>query len=178
MTNEDMKYYKLSYLIHANGGFKKIFLSKQSWDFYLSLLLTVLIVIFNKLPPLTNSEFIFVLGLNIALLGLILATYAIIFSIQDMKYLYALVFTNNYQYLLLQTTWTACWIFASIGLYGFLAGIHFSLILLIPAIFSTIYGFLGTVVIIAQTLRKFAVMAARKTPELQKAWEENDSKLK
>lgn len=176
MSKEDLKYYKLSYLIHAYGGIHKVFFSKRSWDFYLSVIVTGLILSFHKFVLLTGSQILFVISLNIALLGLILATYAIIFSIQDVAFLGALVSSNNYQYLLFQTTWTSLWIFASLGLFGFLVIIKFTLIVLAFAVFAITYSFLGTVVIVAFNLRKYAVMAARKTPELSNAWKENDKK--
>lgn len=178
MSKEDLKYYRFSYLIHTYGGIHKVFFSKRSWDFYLSVSVTGVILKFHKFAPLTGSQILFVIGLNIALLGLILATYAIIFSIQDVAFLGALVSSNNYQYLLFQTTWTSLWIFASIGLFGFLVIIKFTLIVLAFAVFATTYSFLGTVVIVAFDLRKYAVTAARKTPELMKAWENNDKRLK
>ena len=177
MSKEDLKYYKLSYLIHAYGGIHEIFFSKQSWDFYISVIVTGIILWFHKFIPLTGNQIIFVIGLNIALLGLILATYAIIFSIQDVDFLKALIRSNNYQYLLFQTTWTSYWIFASIGLYGILVIINFTFIVLAFAVFAITYSLLGTVVIVSYSLRKYAVMAGRRTPELMNAWEENDKKI-
>jgi len=178
MSKEELKYYRFSYLIHSYGGMRKVFFSKQSWDFYLSVIVTSLILLLHKFSPLSGSQILFVIALDLALLGLILATYAIIFSIQDVAFLRALVSSNNYQYLLFQTTWTSLWIFVSIGFLGFLVILNFSLIVLPFAVFATVYSFLGTVIIIAFNLRKYAVTAARKTPELQKAWEENDKSLK
>ena len=178
MSKEDLKYYRFSYLIHAYGGLHKVFFSKRSCDFYLSVIVTGVIIKFHKFASLTGSQILFVVGLNIALLGLILATYAIIFSIQDIAFLGALVSSKNYQYLLFQTTWTSLWIFTSIGLFGFLVIIKFTLIVLAFAVFATTYSLLGTVVIVAINLRKYAVMAARRTPELMKAWEDNDKRLK
>lgn len=176
MTKEDLKYYKFSYLIHTYGGLHKVFFSKKSLDFYVSIVVTCVIIKFYKFAPLSGNQILFVIGLNLALLGLILVTYTIIFSIQDIKFLSVLVSSNNYQYLLFQATWASLWIFISISLFGFLVFINFTLIVLIFAVFATIYGLLGTVVIVTFSLRKFAVLAARRTPELMEAWKEENYK--
>jgi hypothetical protein len=180
MQKDDLKYYRFSYLIHAYGGLHKVLFSKQSWDFYLAIIVTALIMSLHKFEPLISSQIVFVFALDLALLGLILATYPIIFSIQDVAFLRALVLSKTYQYLLFQAAWTSIWIFTSIGLFGFLVIVKFTLCILAPAIFFMVYGFLGTVVIVAFSFRKFAVQAARRTPELIKAWEdeENDKGLK
>ncbi len=178
MTDNGTKYYKLSYLIRTYGGPKKIFLSKDSWDFYIAVIFTLLIFIFHKSSPLSGNQIIFVIGLNVALIGLILATFAIIFSIQDEAFLSALVASKNYQYLLFQTTWTSCCVFTAIGLYGFLVVLSYTPIILALATFATLYGFLGTVVIVTSGLRKYGIMAARKTQKLRDAWEIPSNKSK
>jgi len=53
------------------------------------------------------TEAFFIIGLEIALLGLVLAIYAIIYSIQEETYLSTLIASGNYQYLLFETTWTS-----------------------------------------------------------------------
>jgi predicted membrane protein len=117
-----------------------------------------------------------VIGLDVALLGLILAIYAIIYSIQDEAYLSMLIASRNYQYLLFQTTWTSYWIFSSIALFGFLEVVYYNVIILAFALFTIIYGLLGTFILITKALRKIAVTAARKNDKLTKSWEEGEKK--
>ncbi|SMD31415.1 hypothetical protein [Picrophilus oshimae] len=102
--NKDLRYYSFAYLFHQNGGFKGIFLSKESWDFYISIVIIATIIYFHKLQPMSSAGIIFVIGLDVALLDLVLAIYAIIYSIQDENYLSALIASKNYQYLLFQTS--------------------------------------------------------------------------
>lgn len=176
MRNDDLKYYSMAYLFHLNGKIRGIFLSKQSWDFYLSFIIVLMISLFHRIQPMNVTGVILVIGLNVALLGLILATYAIIYSIQDEAYLSILIASGNYQYLLFQTTWTSYWIFSSIALFGFLEVIYYNVIILALALFTMIYGFLGTFILITTALRKMAITAARKNDKLRKSWEEGEKK--
>ncbi len=176
MRNNDLKYYSMAYLLRLNGGVRGIFLSKQSWDFYLSFIIVLMIFIFHKMQPMNVAGVVFVIGLNVALLGLILAIYAIIYSIQDEAYLSMLIASRNYQYLLFQTTWTTYWIFSSIALFGFLEVVYYNVIILAFALFTIIYGLLGTFILITKALRKIAVTAARKNDKLTKSWEEGEKK--
>jgi len=77
MRDSNLKYYSMAYLFHLNGGIKSIISSKSSWDLYLSILLVLIAVVFHKIQPLDPTEAFFIIGLEIALLGLVLAIYAI-----------------------------------------------------------------------------------------------------
>ncbi|EQB69399.1 multipass membrane protein [Cuniculiplasma divulgatum] len=172
MRNNNLRYYSITYLFHLNGGIRGIFFSRGSLDFYISLLIVSILTLFHKLHPMSTTEVIFVIGLDVALLGLILATYAIIYSIQDENYLSALIASRNYQYLLFQTSWSSYWIFLSIPLFGFIEMVYYNVTIQALALFAIIYGFLGTFVLITKALRKIAITAARKSEKLMKSWEE------
>jgi hypothetical protein len=176
MKDKNLRFYSFAYLFHQNGGFKGIFLSKESWDFYISMIITATIICFHRLQPMSSAGIIFVVGLDVALLGLVLATYAIIYSIQDENYLSALIVSKNYQYLLFQTTWTSLWIFISIPLFGFIELIFYNTIIQAFAFFAIIYGFLGTFILITKALRKIAITTARKSDKLRKSWEDAEKK--
>lgn len=176
MRDSNLKYYSIAYLFHLNGGIKSIIYSKYSWDLYLSILLVLIAVVFHKIQPLDPTEAFFIIGLEIALLGLVLAIYAIIYSIQDENYLSALIASKNYQYLLFQTTWTSYWIFFSIFLFGFILIVKYIPVIQAIAFFAVIYSLLGTFILITQALRKIAITAARKSEKLKKSWEEAEKK--
>ena len=176
MRNYDLKYYSIAYLFHLNGGTRGILFSKESWDFYLSLFIVLIVISFHKLQPMNTTGVIFVIGLDVALLGLILATYAIIYSIQDENYLSALIASGNYQYLLFQTSWASYWIFLSIPLFGFIEVVYYNVEIQALAFFAIIYGFLGTFILVTQALRKIAITAARKNDKLMKSWKEAEEK--
>ncbi|MDS0257130.1 hypothetical protein ApAK_05510 [Thermoplasmatales archaeon AK] len=176
MRNKDLKYYSIAYLFHLNGGIRGILFSRESWDFYISLFTVLIIILFHRLRPMSTAEVIFVIGLDIALLGLILATYAIIYSIQDENHLSALIASRNYQYLLFQISWSSYWIFISIPLFGFIEMIYYNIEIQALAFFAIIYGFLGTFVLITKALRKIAITAARKSEKLINSWEEAEKK--
>ena len=176
MRNNDLKYYSFAYLFHLIGGVRGIFFSRNSWDFYISLFTVLIIICLHRLKPMNTTEVIFVIGLAIALLGLILATYAIIYSIQDENYLAALIASRNYQYLLFQILWSSYWIFISIPLFGFIEVVYYNVEIQALAFFAIIYGFLGTFVLITKALRKIAITAARKSTKLMNSWEEGEKK--
>jgi len=176
MRDNILKYYSFAYLFRLNGGIKGIFLSKTSWDFYLSVFLVLIAYLFNELHPLGSAEALLIIGLEIALLGLILAIYTIIYSIRDETYLSALIASKNYQYLLFQTTWTSYWIFFSIFLLSFIQIIKYFSAIQAIAFFAVIYSLLGMFILITQALRKIAITAARKNEKLQKSWEEAEKK--
>ena len=142
MRDSNLKYYSIAYLFRLNGGIRGIIFSKESWDLYLSLFLVLIAVLFNKLQPLGSTEAFFIIGLEIALLGLVLAIYAIIYSIQDENYLSALIASKNYQYLLFQTTWTSYWIFFSIFLFGFILIVKYIPVIQAIAFFAMSYSYL------------------------------------
>lgn len=176
--------YKFIYLYrYAGKGSKKIFCSKDSWDFYLAIIissiLTTLLFI-NTQTALKIPNFLIVATTSAsALLGLIIASYAILSSMSDKKFLLLLVESGNYQYAIFQFTWSGIFLFVSIifglisisfGIYSLVESIVLQIIIMAIFDFLFIYGVFGAFVSFFTALRQLAIMNTRKDQDFLEAW--------
>ena len=174
MGDERLKYYRFSYFVKTYGGYRKIFLSKQSLDFFLAVALTIIVAIGLQYYHPTIDYASYAAVAAIALLSLTLASYALILSLNDEEFLKNLIKSKNYQYLIFQLSWTTLWLSIALILGTiqiFLPVLDKSLILASITIFSLFYGFFGIMVTILKAVRTYAVMNGRRTRELKEAWD-------
>lgn len=182
MENEEkrkkVKYYKFGYLFNLIGP-KSIFLSKGAWDFWISVIGVVIISVrkdyLSNFSGFAGNWAI----ISATLLGLIIASYAIIASISDKDLLLPLVKSGMYQYSIFQFTWSSIWLFISLIISLMEVSLNFfwePIVLL--SVFSLLYGISGSFVSIYRALHDLSIMNARKNLELKEAWAFHEDKKK
>lgn len=177
--NDITRYYKFSYLIKINGGIELFSLKRDKW-LYVAIGLAVIAGIlnyYNLLKDLSISEFFEVSTVGgITLFGLVIASFAIVVSINNENLMKALIISGYYTYSVFSFTWSAIWSLLT-GVLGAFS-IIFSLqnILFPIEVFFIFYALFESFVSIFYSLRHIAIMTARYTPELKKAWDELEKK--
>lgn len=167
---EKIKFYKFTYLFVLIGP-RKILASKNSWDLWVSIVMVITISLNQKF---LNNYYTFIGNsaiISATLLGLIIASYAIVASLSDEKLLLPLVQSGFYQYSIFQFTWSAIWLFISliISLLEIALQFKFDPIIIFSA-FALIYGFFGSFISIFRALHDLSIMNARKNQPLKDAW--------
>lgn len=182
MENENrrkkVKFYKFGYLFNLIGP-KSIFLSKGAWDFWVSVVGVILIS--------ANQEYLldfFAFAINWAiisatLLGLIIASYAIVASISDEELLLPLVKSGVYQYSIFQFTWSSIWLFISLIISLMEVSLNFLWgPIVIFSAFALLYGIFGSFISIYRALHDLSIMNARKNQGLKDAWAFHENRKK
>lgn len=177
-VKQKSRFYKFPYLFLLIGP-RTIFFSKKSWDFWISILAVIIITI--------RQEFImdfYAFAINWAiisatLLGLIIASYAIVASISDNDLLMPLVESGFYQYSIFQFTWSSLWLFVSlmISLMEVSLGVFLAPIVIISS-FAIIYGIFGSFISIFRALHDLSIMNARKNQPLKDSWARYENRKK
>jgi len=173
------RYYKFSYLIKINGGIK-LFSPKQDKWLYIAIALAVIAGILNYyklIKDLSISEFFDVSTIGgITLFGLVIASFAIVVSINNEDLMKKLIASGYYTYSVFSFTWAAVWSFLTGAMGAF--SIIFSLqnILFPFEVFFIFYALFESFDSIFFSLRHIAIMTARYTPELKQIWDELEKK--
>ena len=186
-TDSQIRFYKFSYLYKFGGkGTTGIFFSRRSWDFYLSLLLTVVgsFAFFAGRNQISALRTFLTVAIPVsgALLGLVLASYAIISSMDDQKLLQKLIASGYYQYAIFQFTWSGLFLMMStlFGIALLLIGSSMRNIFLASypiEMFFLVYGVLGAFFSFFYDLRHLAIMNGRSTDDLKQAWRRHEDRV-
>jgi len=179
-SDSQVNFYKFSYLYKIGGkGTAGIFFSKRSWDFYLSVILTVVgsVAFFSGRNQISALRTFLTVAIPVsgALLGLVLASYAIISSIDDQELLKKLIASGYYQYAIFQFTWSGLFLMMStlFGIALLLIGSSMRIIFSSSypiEMFFLVYGVLGAFFSFFYDLRHLAIMNGRSTSDLKQAW--------
>ncbi len=173
--NESIRYYKFSYLIKHLGG-KKLFSPGRDKWLYIAIALAIIAGVFGRYNLIKHpsiSEFFDVSTVGgITLFGLVIASFAIATSINNDKLLETLIKSRYYAYAIFSFTWATLWSLIT-GVVGVFAIIFSLQNILFPfEVFFIFYALFESFVSIFFILRHIAIMSARYTPELKKAWDE------
>jgi hypothetical protein len=182
MSKEDeLRFYKFRYLFKINGGIF-LFGPKRDKLLYLAIALSVLayeLYHYNLLG--TNSILNFVsisAEASITLFGLIIASFAIVTSINNEELMVPMIESRYYAYAIFSFTWALVWSLISVFLS--LISVLFSLqIWLFPVVlFSLLYAVFMAFSSMFFSLRQIAIMNTRYNKNLQEAWIRLEERLK
>ena len=175
------RFYKFSYLFKfSGGGIAGVFFSKRSWDFYLSFVLTIVgyavFAVYREHVSVLATVLTVSIPASGALLGLVLASYAIVSSLDDESMKAKLIESGYYQYAIFQFTWSGLFLLLStlLGIVLLLIGDSFANLL--PFVyplqfFFFVYGVTGAFCSFFYALRHLAIMNGRGTEKLRLAWD-------
>lgn len=173
-VNESTKYYKFLYLIKVNGGIK-LFSPKRDIWLYIALVLAIVAGIsryYNLIKDLSISEFFEVSTVGgITLFGLVIASFAIVVSINNENLIKILIESGYYTYSIFSFTWATIWSLLT-GVTGAFSIIFSLQNMLFPfEVFLIFYALFESFVSIFFSLRHIAIMTSRYTQGLKNAWD-------
>ncbi len=178
---DGLRFYKFRYLFKINGG---VFLFGPRRDklLYLAIALSVLAYeLYHHNLLRINSILSFVnvsVEASITLFGLIIASFAIVTSINNRDIMVPMIESRYYAYAIFSFTWALIWSLVSVFLS--LTSMLFSLqIWLFPIVlFSLLYAVFTAFSSMFFSLRQIAIMNTRYNKELQEAWTRLEERLK
>ena len=179
MEKDDLRYYRFLYLIKVNGGVS-LFGPKRDKYLYISFILTAAVAFlfyYKKIGYHTIYNFTNISAVASAtLFGLIIASFAIVTSINEKKLLTPMIVSGYYAYAIFSFTWAAIWALISVlvDVVSLVLSIQTQLFMI--AVFSIIYTVFTAFSLIYFSLRHIAIMNVRYDHDLQSAWDTFEEK--
>ena len=178
---DELRFYKFRYLFKINGG---VFLFGPRRDklLYLAIALSVLAYELYHHNLLGINSILGFMNISaeasITLFGLIIASFAIVTSINNTNIMVPMIESKYYAYAIFSFTWALIWSLVSVFLS--LTSMLFSLqIWLFPIVlFSLLYAVFTAFSSMFFSLRQIAIMNTRYNKDLQEAWTRLEERLK
>ncbi len=178
---EDISYYKFGYLLKVNGG-ASMFGPKRDKLLYIAIILGLSSYIFYRFKFINQAVIINFVNISavvsVTLFGLIIASFAIVTSINNKELLIKLIKSTYYAYTIFSFTWALIWslISSSFDLIALLFSVQ---TLIFPIlVFSLFYAIFDTFSSMFFSLRHIAIMNTRYNEDLKQAWKDFEKEIK
>ena len=180
VNDNDLRFYKFSYLIKVNGGLS-LFSFKKDKFLYISIVFGIISYVIyqsKKITTLSLTNFMSVSSVSsITLFGLIIASFAIATSLNNKELIKKLIESGYYAYSIFSFTWAGIW--AMVSSFLSIVSLIFSLeMLLFPIeVFAISYAILNAFSSVYFSLRHIAIMNTRYDEEMKEAWNKFEKTL-
>ena len=179
MENDELRYYRFLYLIKVNGGVG-LFGPKRDKYLYISFMLTAVVAsmfYYKKIGYYAIYNFTNISAVaSVTLFGLIIASFAIVTSINEKCLLIPMIESGYYAYIVFSFTWATIWAVISVLVDVVSLVLSIQEQLFIIAVFSIIYAVFTAFSSIYFSLRHIAIMNARYDHDLRSAWNKFEEK--